>query len=70
MTMAVRKALDQRPGPVPEIRANGDSVTFRLDIAGVDRDTRLIIRCDPDGTVQASIEHGSPREATDRYALD
>jgi hypothetical protein len=29
---------------------------FLFEVAGVDGDARLIIRCDPDGTVQASIE--------------
>jgi hypothetical protein len=59
--VSARKTFDQRPGSVPEIRADGDSVTFHFDIAGVDHHPRLIIRCDPDGTVQASIEHRPPR---------
>jgi hypothetical protein len=39
---------------MPKILAVGDSVTFHLDIAGVQSGARLIIRCDPDGTVWAS----------------
>jgi hypothetical protein len=48
-----RKTLDQRPGGVPEIRADGDSVIFCLDVPS--QHGRLMIRCDPDGTVAASI---------------
>jgi hypothetical protein len=48
--------LDQRPGALPKILAEGDSVTFHLDIAGVHAGARLIIRCDPDGTVWAAAE--------------
>jgi hypothetical protein len=54
-----RKSLDGRPGPVPEIRADGDSVTFHLDVPGVHEIARMIIRCDADGNVWASIV--SPR---------
>jgi hypothetical protein len=55
--MRVRKlkTLDQRPGPVPEILADGDSVTFHLDVANVEKGARLVLRCDPDGNVWASI---------------
>jgi hypothetical protein len=58
--MTPRRNTDQRPGCVPEIRATGDSVIFSFDVTGVDRDARLIIRCDPDGAVRASIEHADP----------
>jgi len=57
--MASRKKIDQRPGCLPEIRAGGDSVTFLFDVAGVDADTRLIIRCNPDGRICASIERAN-----------
>jgi hypothetical protein len=56
--MSARKTMDQRPGSTPEIRADGDSVTFRLDIAGVNPGARLVLRCDPDGTVWASMDTG------------
>jgi hypothetical protein len=49
-----RKALDQRPGAVPEIRADGDVVFFCLEVRT--EHARLIIRCDPDGSVSASLE--------------
>ena len=32
--MRIRKTLDQKRGPVPEIRADGDSLTFRLNVPG------------------------------------
>jgi hypothetical protein len=51
-----RKALDRRPGTVPEIRADGDSVIFCLDVAT--EHARLLIRCSPDGTVSASLDFG------------
>jgi hypothetical protein len=54
--MPARKALDRRPGTMPEIRTDGDSVTFRLEIAEVANGTRLIIRCDADGSVWMAIE--------------
>ena len=51
-----RKATDQQPGAVPEIRADGDSVIFCLDVPS--EHARLIIRCDPDGAVRMSIDFG------------
>jgi hypothetical protein len=53
--------MDQRPGSTPEIRAEGDTVTFRLEIAGVDAGAKLVIRCGADGTVWASIDTGPGR---------
>ncbi len=55
-TMPTRKPVDKRPGPLPEIRADGNSVTFHLTIAGAQEGARLIIRCDPDGNVWASLD--------------
>jgi uncharacterized protein (UPF0548 family) len=54
--MARRKALEHRPGIMPDIRADGDSVTFHLQTFGVDAEARLIIRCDADGAVWASMD--------------
>jgi hypothetical protein len=48
------KTLDQRPGAVPEIRPDGDAVCFYLDVRT--EHARLIIRCDPDGTVSSALE--------------
>jgi hypothetical protein len=47
---------DERPGPVPDIRCEGDSVVYTLRISGAL--AQLIIRCDPDGTVRASLTTG------------
>jgi hypothetical protein len=55
--MAARKTLDQRPGPLPDIHMDGDSVTFTFDLAEP-LHTSLVVRCDPDGEVYAAIlEH-------------
>ncbi len=56
-----RKTLDRRPGAVPEIRTDDDSVIFYLDVAS--EHARLIIRCNPDGTVAASITFGQPADS-------
>ena len=53
--MPARKGLDHRIGPMPEIRADGDSVSFWLDIAGLHQSVRLVIRCDAAGNVWASL---------------
>lgn len=52
--MAARKLLDRRPGPLPEIHADGDSVTFAFDLRDVPA-SRLFVRCDARGDVFASI---------------
>lgn len=48
-----RWTFDDRPGPVPEIRTDGDSVIFYLGV--LSEQARLIVRCDPDGAIRASI---------------
>jgi hypothetical protein len=53
--MAARKALDRRPGPLPEIQMDGDSVTYGFDLDG----SRLQIRCDARGDVYAAISDAS-----------
>jgi hypothetical protein len=53
-----RKTLDQRPGSVPDIRAHGDSVTFRFAVPSVSIGAGLVIRCSADGAVWASIDCG------------
>jgi hypothetical protein len=54
--MATRKSLDHQPGTIPEIRSDGESVTFRLEVPGEAENTRLVIRCDSNGEVWATIE--------------
>jgi hypothetical protein len=50
-----RLTIDERPGPLPEIRADGDSVTFALPLDKVEEGVRLVLRCDASGNVWASI---------------
>ena len=52
--MATRKALDRRPGPMPDIHTDADSVSFTFDLTDP-LDARLIVRCDARGEVYASI---------------
>lgn len=55
--MARRTALEHRPGIMPDIGAEGDSVIFHLAISSVHSAARLVIRCDADGAVWASMPH-------------
>jgi len=50
-----RTPIDERPGPLPEIRAEGDSVTYALPLDRIAPGIRLVIRCNVDGSVWASI---------------
>jgi hypothetical protein len=52
--MGARRMLDRCPGALPEIHAEGDSVTFAFDLHDVPA-WRLIVRCDANGDVFASI---------------
>lgn len=56
--MAARKTLDRRPGPLPEIHSDGDSVTFAFDLQ--DLTSRLMVRCDANGEVYACIRDPRP----------
>ena len=49
---------------MPEILADGDSITFRIDIADVGPGEQLIIRCESNGTVWVAIPDNthSPEE--------
>jgi len=55
--------IDERPGPLPEIWADGDSVTYALPLNKIAQGARLVIRCSVDGSVCASIP---PEDAVDR----
>jgi hypothetical protein len=59
-------AVTGQSGALPEIRLQGESVVFYLDIATGRDATRLILRCDADGQVFASIE--GPAATEDRNA--
>jgi hypothetical protein len=47
------KKLDERPGAVPDIRADGDSVIYLIDISG--ERAQLILRCSPTGAIYAAL---------------
>jgi len=46
--------VDERPGPLPEIRSDGDSVTFALPLREISADLWLVVRCDATGDVWVS----------------
>src|SRR5690349_15492596 len=53
----MRREVDERPGALPGIRTDGDSVVCQLAVAnGGGITSRLVIRCDANGEVWASIE--------------
>ena len=58
--MAARKALDRRPGAMPEIQMEGDSVTFTFELADL-ASARLTVRCDGRGDVFAAIVEPTSR---------
>ena len=59
--MATRKTLDRRPGPLPDIQMDGDSVTFRFSFTDPN-DADLVVRCDERGDVYLSIANGARRQ--------
>ena len=52
--MAMRRALDRRPGPLPDIQTDDDSVRFTFDLTDP-LDANLVIRCDAHGEVYVCI---------------
>jgi hypothetical protein len=52
--MATRKALDGRPGPLPDIQTDDDSVRFTFHLTEP-LDAQLVVRCDGHGEVYVSI---------------
>jgi len=43
--MAARKVLDRQPGVAPEVRRDGDNITFVLEVAGAPERVKLVLRC-------------------------
>jgi hypothetical protein len=43
--MAARKTLDRQPGVTPDVRRDGDSITFLLEVAGAPERIKLVLRC-------------------------
>jgi hypothetical protein len=58
--MATRRTLDRRPGPLPDIQMDGDSVTFTFGF-GEPLHAQLVVRCDPSGEVYAALSERHPR---------
>ena len=54
--MRTKRAIATHCGPLPEIRLKGESVVFYLDIELATDTSRLVLRCDPDGNVWASVD--------------
>ncbi len=57
--------MTAQSGALPEIRLEGESVVFYLDIATASGASRLLLRCDVDGNVWACIRgsvHGEPQQ--------
>jgi hypothetical protein len=48
--------MTAQAGALPEIRLLGESVVFYLDIATGRETSRLLLRCDSDGNVWASVD--------------
>jgi hypothetical protein len=53
--MARVHTLDTQPGPLPEIRATNEGVTFTITPHGVRPSAVLVIRCSATGDVLVSI---------------
>jgi hypothetical protein len=52
----MRKPIpDHHPGPPPEIRAVPHGIVFKFDETSGEQGARLVIRCDNNGNVYASI---------------
>ena len=49
------KIAERTPGALPDIRSEGDCVIYRMEVVGACPPLYLVIRCDRDGTVAASI---------------
>ena len=47
------RKIDERPGPLPDIRRDGESIVYSLRIASVR--AQLVLRCDSDGTICARL---------------
>jgi hypothetical protein len=55
------RILNGQPGPIPEIRTDGDGITFVMKPLGARRGEQLVIRCDEHGEVWIAIRPASSR---------
>jgi hypothetical protein len=50
-----KPTTDHHPGPPPQIRAVPHGIVFEFDETSGEQGARLVIRCDNNGNVYASI---------------
>ena len=60
--MAARRVLDRQPGAAPEVRREGDSMTFVLDVAGAPEQVKLVLRCTQTSIFASVTNLPAPRE--------
>jgi hypothetical protein len=54
--MSARRTLDRQRGSIPEVRRDGDSITFVLEVAGAPERIKLVLRC-TQTDIYASVEN-------------
>lgn len=60
--MAARRMLDRQPGAAPEVRREGDSMTFVLEVAGAPEQVKLVLRCTQTSIYASVTNLPAPRE--------
>lgn len=60
--MAVRRTLDRQPGTAPEVRREGDSITFVLEVAGAPERLKLMLRCTQTDILASVIQLPDPQQ--------
>jgi hypothetical protein len=60
--MAARKVLDRQPGVAPEVRREGDSITFVLEVAGAPERVKLVLRCTQNEILASVANLPEPRQ--------
>lgn len=60
--MAARRMLDRQPGAAPEVRREGDSMTFVLEVAGAPEQVKLVLRCTQTSIFASVTNLPAPRE--------
>jgi hypothetical protein len=66
--MSRKLDADRRPGKMPQISAEGTSLLFAISVRAEPRNRvcgRLLLRCDDNGEVWASLETAGQPVATD-----
>jgi hypothetical protein len=62
--MAARKMLDRQPGVAPEVKRDGNDITFVLEVAGAPDQVKLVLRCSQD-EIYASLTNLPERPDAD-----